>query len=116
MRGRPRLPLALEVCVSSLRTFILITQCSSELGKWRVLLPCVVGLSLAACSGRVGSTGAGGSQGGGAGLTVTLRAVPLSAPSHPNLLPFSTPVFGLSLISALVCSVNLPWDYSLFRA
>src|SRR5205823_12486431 len=80
MRGRPRLPLALEVCVSSLRTFILITQCSSELGKWRVLLPCVVGLSLAACSGRVGSTGAGGSQGGGAGLTVTLRAVPLSPP------------------------------------
>src|SRR5437016_6352284 len=115
MRGRPRLPLALEVCVSSLRTFILITQCSSELGKWRVLLPCVVGLSLAACSGRVGSTGAGGSQGGGAGLTVTLRAVPLSPPSHTNLLAFRTTVLGISLIPATGGSVNVPLNSDLYR-
>jgi len=101
--------------VSSLRTFILITQCSSELGKWRVLLPCVVGLSLAACSGRVGSTGAGGSQGGGAGLTVTLRAVPLSPPSHTNLLAFRTTVLGISLIPATGGSVNVPLNSDLYR-
>ena len=100
--------------MSSLRILFLTTQCSSELRKWRVFLLFVLGLSLAACSGRVGSSVAGG-QAGGTTLIVTLRASPLSPPSSTNLLAFRTTVLGISLIPSTGGSLNVPLNSDLYR-
>ncbi len=101
--------------MSSLRIFIPTRRCSSALRKSRVFLPFVVSLSLAACSGRVGSSRAGGNQGSGAGLIVTLRAAPLSPPSKTNLLAFRTTVLGISLISSTGGSLNVPLNSDSYR-
>ena len=99
----------------SLRMSVLTAQCPSELRTWRVL-PFVVGLSLAACSGAVRSSGAGGNQEGSTGLIVTLRAAPLSPPPNTNILAFRTTVQGISLTPATGGSVNVPLNSDSYRA
>ena len=104
--------------MSSLRIFMLTTQGSRELRKWRVFLPLVVGLSLVACSGPnpSGSIEIGGNPGAGGGLIVALRAGPLSPPPNTNLLAFRTTVLGISLTPATGGSVNVPLNSDLYRA
>jgi hypothetical protein len=102
--------------VTSLRILIPTTRGSTELRKWRVFLPFLVGLFLAACGGPNpgGSLRAGGNQGGGTGLTVTLRAAP--PPFNTNLLAFRTTVLGISLTPATGGPVNVPLNSDLYRA
>ena len=100
--------------MSPLRILIPTAQSSSELTEWRVFLTFVVGLSLAACSGP-GRFVAGGNQGGGSGLIVTLRATPLSPPSNINLLSFRTTVAGISLTPSTGGSVSVPLNSDLYR-
>lgn len=90
------------------------TQCSSVLKGWRVFLSFVVGLSLATCSGP-GRFVAGGNQGSGTGLSVTLRATALSPPSNTNLLAFSTTVVAISLTPSTGGSVTVPLNSDLYR-
>lgn len=98
--------------MSPLRLLIPTIRCSSELRERRVFLTFVVGLSLAACSGPAHFV-AGGNQGSGTGLIVTLRATP--APSNANLLAFSTTVEGISLTPSTGGSVSVPLNSDLYR-
>ena len=114
MRRRPRLPWRSEACVSPLRVLIPTAQGSSELRGSCVFWTLVVGLSLVACSGP-GRFVAGGSQGVGTGLVVTLRASPLSPPSNTNILSFKTTVVGISLTPSTGGSVSVPLNSDLYR-
>lgn len=100
--------------MSPLRVLIPTAPCSGEPRERRVFLTFVVGLSLAACSGP-GRFVAGGNQGSGTGLIVTLRATPLPPPSHTNLLSFKTTVVEISLTPSTGGSVIVPLNSDLYQ-
>lgn len=94
--------------MSPLRKSILASLCWRDLKKFLVFSVPVVVFLLESCSGPSKPNGSGTGQVSNAGLILTLRAAPLPAPAHTNLLSFSTTVLGVSLTPETGGSVSVP--------
>jgi hypothetical protein len=98
--------------VNPLRKSILDRLHWRDFRNFRSFSVLVIVLSLESCSHpkTVYGSGSGGGSGqaNNAGLILTLRAAPLPAPAHTNLLSFRTTVLGVSLTPQTGGSVNVP--------
>jgi hypothetical protein len=69
------------------------------------------------CSGVIGSTGSGTSngKGGSIALVLTLRAIPLTPPPNTNLLSFRVTVVGVSMTRSMGHSISVPLNSNSYQ-